>query len=146
MQVGVQLYSESSKPTANADGVGGAGLFVGVVFTNIGPIAPSCVSIPGVLEDSALNLGDPLLTVATGPSGITPFTDGDPAAVATTNADVDWDGNGSADDGVYNGNLLPVGAAAGLVGAQLKFQAFTANAITSAAVGSNVFTTVFSAT
>lgn len=146
--VGVVLFSESSKPTTNADGVGAGGFpFVGVVFTNIGPTLidlGACSTVPGVLEDLGVNPGDPVLTVVTSPSGINLFADGDPAASAgAANADIDWDGNGSPDDGTYNGNLIPVSPSAGLVGATIKFQTFTANAVTSAAVGSNVFGMTF---
>ncbi len=151
-QIGVQLYSESSKPTNNVDGLGAGGFpFVGVTFVNVGPtllaLTGSCTSVPGVLEDLAVNPGDPVLTVVTSPSGINLFTDGDTAAAAgTANSNVDWDGNGSPDDGVYNGNLIPISPSVGLVGIGLSWQTFTANAVTSAAVGSNVFRTTFRAT
>ncbi len=107
------------------------GLNVGVAFLNIGTPAidtTGCVDVPGVLENLGLSLSDPILTLATGLFGIKPFAPGG----------TDFDGDTIGDDGVYESDLIPVSPSPGLVGAEIKVQAFTANAVTGAAVGTNL--------
>ncbi len=141
LQLGVQLYSESSKPTTNTNGVGADGLpYVGIVFLNVGPTflesGFGCLSIPGLLEGLGLNLNDPAFFTLVSPLGVNLFADDG----------VDWDADGVPNDGIYDGNLLPITPSAGMVDRTISLQAFTANALTSTALGSQVAQTTFRAT